>query len=89
MPLDGKCQNVQTSFFTLFIFAEVRPVFAIHRDEQTHTYMRNLADLPKIQYQYQISTDTRLTLNCQCCTSAIRYRVRYIKPGYRRKCQRY
>ena len=56
-PFDGKCQNLQTSFFTFTLFAMIRPVrkkvtethrhACTYRNGQAHSYRRNLAVLPK------------------------------------------
>ena len=52
----GKCQNLPKSFFTFLIFIKVWPVWTKVTDKtdrhrrgngQAHSYMRNLADLPK------------------------------------------
>ena len=37
MPFDGKCQNLQTAFFTFLIFAMVWPVRSIVTDRHIHT----------------------------------------------------
>ena len=42
-PFDGKCQDLQTSFFTFYIFIKVRPVrtkvIYTHTEPRTETYM--------------------------------------------------
>ena len=61
--MGGKCQNLQTSFFTFFIFTKVLPVRTkvtdtdnqtdrqtdtqTHINGQAHGYRGNLVDLPK------------------------------------------
>ena len=72
-PIDGKCQNLKTSFVTFFIFAKVWPMRTILTDRnwQVHSYKRNVADFTQMENKSMTNVHNLVIVNrtkCDLCT---------------------